>query len=757
AKRELRRDQRYQKKEQRYLNNPKKKNGDNRNEPKKHRTIGEFLFDIGEAPSVIDSSKTNRSVSQATSYLYNKGYFNGSVTDTLIYPFFQRNRKKKAIQCYIIHPATVYKIRSIIWDIKDDNIAYDLLTDTTSEHCLIKRGSNCDTDTLEAERDRLTKSLRNNGYYKFSKDYISFKLDSTWGTHQVNVRIIIRKEERKINDSTWVEIPHQRYDIRNIYVKSLFDLQQLRDDKDLSDYDTTFYREMFFLRNGDSLNGIPIEKLLKFKPEVLASRISFRPDHPFKQDDYEASYRQLTSLRVFRQVVIDPVEVDSNKLDIYIKLFPVPKQSFTTQFEGTTNSGSNFGFGGSFGYQNNNLLRGAEILQFNVKAGTEIQKAINSNQAATPGLGFNTVQLGADASLNIPREFFPFNTLVAKNKTEEKRTTQDRRTVFLASFNYQSRSDYDRSLGNLSYGYTFRFRKPATADKLEKDWGRFAFFPIELNVVKVIPKQGLLDLLQNPDPLLHYRFTDHLIRDFRITYVLNKKINRRGDIVFLKIDGESSGLLLRPAFEMSHARPDANGSYEIAGIPFSHYVRFFFDGRINKPIGDHEHFVARGAFGIGFPMCNFPTLPLEKSFYAGGANGIRAWEARTLGPGTYVIPSDQKYAQFGDVQLEYNLELRFRITKTLNGAAFVDGGNIWILKADPSRPNADFSLKQMRFINDLAFGPGVGLRYDLSFFIIRLDWAFKIRDPSYAYGERWYIPGERKLGSNLNFGIGYPF
>jgi outer membrane protein assembly factor BamA len=222
-------------------------------------------------------------------------------------------------------------------------------------------------------------------------------------------------------------------------------------------------------------------------------------------------------------------------------------------------------------------------------------------------------------------------------------------------------------------------------------------------------------------------------------------------------DGESSGLLLREFFEISKINPDANGSYEIAEIPFSHYIRLFADGRFNKAIGAYQRLVGRSALGIGLPLSNYPTLPLEKSFYSGGANGIRAWEARTLGPGSYIIPSEQKYAQFGDIQLEYNLELRFRITKTLNGAAFIDGGNIWILKKDSSRPNADFSFKKMNFLNDLAFGPGLGLRYDLSFFIVRLDWAFKLRDPSYPIGERWYNPSQRKLSSNLNFGIGYPF
>lgn len=743
-KRKIRRDERFAKKMLQYNGNSKGKKQNK--EPKKHKTLGEFLMNIGEAPSLIDSNKTNRSVNQIVSYLNNKGYFGSTVDDTVIYPQLQKNRRQKAIQCYIIHPSQPYTLRSIAWDIKDEGIAIAILSDTATEYCQIKRNMNYDFDSFEAERDRITKLLKNKGYYKFSKDYIRFSIDSTLGSHQADVQITINKQELKLNDSSFANVNHQQFTIRNIYIKSLFDLQQLREDKDISNYDTTLYRNLLFLRNKDSIYGTNIERLLKFKPYILEQRISFHKDIIFRQLDYEATYRQLTNLRVFRQVVIDPIEVGDNKLDMYIKLFPFSKQSYTAQFEGTTNSGSNLGIGGSVSYENNNLYGGAEILRLGIKGGTEVQQTINAS-SNSENLGFNTIQIGADASLNIPREFFPFSLLVNKKKLPEKMTTQDRRTVFLSSFNYQSRSDYDRTLANVSYGYTFKYLKN----------GKISFFPIELNIVKVKPKAGLLELLQNPDPLLQYRFTDHLIQNLRITYILNKQKNNNGDILFLKIDGESSGLLLREFFELSKINPDANGSYEIAKIPFSHYIRLFADGRFNKAIGVYQRLVGRSALGIGLPLSNYPTLPLEKSFYSGGANGIRAWEARTLGPGSYIIPSEQKYAQFGDIQLEYNLELRFRITKTLNGAAFIDGGNIWILKKDSSRPNADFSFKKMNFLNDLAFGPGLGLRYDLSFFIVRLDWAFKLRDPSYPIGERWYNPSQRKLSSNLNFGIGYPF
>jgi hypothetical protein len=277
-----------------------------------------------------------------------------------------------------------------------------------------------------------------------------------------------------------------------------------------------------------------------------------------------------------------------------------------------------------------------------------------------------------------------------------------------------------------------------------------------VNVVKVNPRQGLLDLLANGDPLLQYRFTDHLITNSRFSFVHNEQGNSKSKWKpFLKFDAEISGLALYPVMKAINANPDSLGTYHIAGIPFSHYYRFFVDTRVYRDLGDHQQLVMRMAYGAGFPQKNYATLPLEKSFYGGGANGIRAWEARSLGPGSLNVPADQQFAQFGEIQVEYNIELRFKLTKTLAGALFADGGNIWLLPGSESDEPAKFRFSQ--FFNDLAFGPGFGIRYDLSFFIVRLDWGFKVRDPAKPYGERWWQPGSGVVPSNLNFGIGYPF
>src|ERR1041385_17409 len=380
-KRRARHDARFQKRHTYWENHQKTKKGKARREPKYHKTVGEFFAQIGEAPVIIDSTKTNRSVHQIGLYLDNKGYLHSTVKDTLIYPFAQRKKHKKGILVFIVSPAQPYTIRNITWQIHDDGIAYDLQTDTAADKVLLKRGANFDIDVFEQERDRITASLRNNGYFLFSKDYIRYSVDTALGSHQVDVKIIINKIQYAISDSTFTEVNHQRFYVRNIVIKSLTNIGQLR--VDTMNYDSTFFRDMHFLRNTGSVNGIPLEKKLKFKPEILYSRITFRPDLVYRQSDYEITYKQLTALRDFKQVVIDPQRVGTDKIDVVIKLFPVPKQGYITQFEGTTNSGSNLGIGGSFGYQNNNLFRGAEIFQFNIKGGTEVQKTLSGTSLNT--------------------------------------------------------------------------------------------------------------------------------------------------------------------------------------------------------------------------------------------------------------------------------------------------------------------------------------------------------------------------------------
>lgn len=720
-------------------------------DPKKRRRklMGEILLNIGEPPVLLDTSVMHRTTQQLEKYLDNKGYFRSEVRDSIAYPSLFKTHllkkspdsvnifgkpKKKVIVYYIAKPAHVYTLRKVKWNVEDTVMSADIFADSGA--CLLKTGEHYDLDVFEAERDRIVNAARNRGYFTFTRDNVIFKADTAIGNYGVSVRISIRKNRQPINDSEYTEIAHKKYSVRNITVKTIYDTKQLKDDQ--VRYDTIPADGINFLRNTER------ELKLRFRPKVLTERIFFRDDSLYRQQKFDETYNQITSLHVFRQVIIEPKIVGPNDLDVQILLFAIPKQNFTAQVEGT-NTGGYLGIGGSFAYQNNNLDRGAELLEFRIKGGTEAQQPLAQTSQSNAGdqITFNTVEFGAELSLNIPRAYFPFTLLPIKR-------AEGRKTILSTSYNYQRRVDFDRTLLNFSFGYTFK----------RGEWTRIGIYPVELNVVGVNPRAGLETLLNNGDILLRYRFTDHLINDFRFSLIHNqqgnnKKTEKHQWKPYLKFDAEMSGVGTYQLMEMLGAEKDALGSYRIAGIPFSHYFRFFADGRLYKNIGDHQMVVTRLAIGTGFPLTNFRTLPLEKSFYGGGANGIRAWEARSLGPGSQNVGADVQYAQFGEVQIEYNVELRFRISKSLFGALFADGGNIWLQPNAETVEEAKFRFNS--FYKDLAFGPGFGVRYDLSFFIIRLDWGFKMRDPSKPYGDRWWRFGDGPMPSNLNFGIGYPF
>lgn len=748
-----------------YSQNNKKRNGQLKKEPKLRRTVGQFLRGIGEAPVVYDTAATERTRNQFELYLKNKGFYDGVVRDTSFNRRLLRSQRKALLRSlndstvrmplqfrfwfsfdrkvhlyYYFDPGQAYTINRVTWDVPDPQLAL-LVNEDKDSSLLVPRKQNevinYDVDIFSAERERITRNLRNKGYYQFSKDYIRFAGDSSERDHTVNVTVQIRQNRQQVSDTGWIVTDHKRFYVRNITVRTISSVQQLKSDdapRDsiiITDHDNA--RTLVFLR--DTLR----EPEFPIKPEVLSSRILI--DHNgalYNESEFTATYRQLVSLRLFRQVFVNARVVGSDQVDCEIILIPLLRESFIVQFEGT-NTGGNLGIGGQFSFQNNNLFRGAELLEFRIKGGTEAQQPITSTQQNNQGqVTLNTIEAGAEIGLNIPRAMFPFSLMRIGH-------AEGRRTNFLTSFNYQRRLDYDRTLFNLSYGYTFRTGK----------YGSMGLYPQEFNVVGVTPRAGLETVLNNNrDPLLRYRFTDHFINESRISYTLNTQNPRRKDVHYLKTDLGVSGNIMRFFYERSSAQLDSNGSYLIFGIPFSQYVRVSATYIYSRQLGDHQQLVLRISQGVGIPLANFPAMPLEKSFFAGGANGIRAWEARSLGPGSYQVPSNQRYAQFGDVQIEYNIELRFRITNSLNGALFADGGNIWLLRGDTNRVNGEFRFD--KFINDLAFGPGIGLRYDLSFFIIRLDMAFRMRDPAFEVGDRWWI-GQRRLGNNLNFGIGYPF
>ena len=326
------------------------------------------------------------------------------------------------------------------------------------------------------------------------------------------------------------------------------------------------------------------------------------------------------------------------------------------------------------------------------------------------------------------------------------------KTNLTANFNFQRRPDYRRSISNVAYGYVWR----------ETITKKHIINPIEFNLVNIFGLSPQLKALMDADDVdlfLANTYSDHFTLGSRYAFIFsNQDIKKNKNFSFLRIGAEAAGNLMRWTFNLldQYITPMqyVDGSYLVDSIRFSQFLRFDMDYRYYKILNVSDKLVYRFAFGVGKPLHNLRFLPLEKSFFGGGPNGIRAWETRTLGPGAH--RAESKYAdKIGDIKIEGNFEYRFNVIKMLKSALFIDAGNIWLRKPYEKYPEGEFTGS--KFIGQIAIGAGMGLRLDFNFFILRLDVAFKVKDPALPAGDRWTFGKQPLKYPAFNFGIGYPF
>lgn len=709
--------------------------------------LGEWLLEIGEPPVIVDTLLSQKSVKQIKLFLNNKGFFINTVTDSINY-----KRRKKANIVYKINASAPYTLNKIDYKISDDLLKYYVDADTTNT--LLIKGNNYDVDVLQKERERITTNLNNNGYFLFSRDYIYYEIDTTVGNRRVNVTIGIKNYAKKINDFTdsITETLHQRFYVNNIYIQPDF----------ISRKADTLHKDTTFIDNYNILHT----RKLRYKTRVLLNGVFIRKGELYQLKNVEDTYKRLSELKAFKSINIFFVQSVDEYLDCHIQLSPILKQSFTVETEGTNRSG-NLGISGSFVFQNRNLFKGAEVLELRLKGGVEAQKTyndnsnVNLNDLTTPIELFNTVEFGPELNVYVPRFLVPFKIKDTKRSNPK--------TIFTSAFNYQHRPDYTRKILNFSFGYMWK-ATPKT---------RHTFNPVVINFVKVGLVQGsefekYVNKVQNL--FIRNSFSNHLTTSTRYSFTFNEQdIKRSANFSYFKINAESSGNILRGIYDLTNSinpntfAKDTQGRYSLFNIVYSQYLRIDADYRYYYSSSEINKIVFRVAAGIGKPLTNFQVLPFERSFFSGGANGIRAWQARTLGPGTY-SSKVFSFDQFGDGQLEGNIEYRLKLFKIINGALFVDAGNTWLRRPDPNRVGGEFKLN--RFYKEIAIGTGFGIRADFSFFIIRFDIGLKVRDPQFLESKRWVI--QRLFdaawkydywvanGKNYNFfafniGIGYPF
>ena len=688
-------------------------------EPKKAKGgLRNWIRKKGEAPVLLSEVKLKYNNDVLTSYLLSEGYLQATVTgDTVV-----KERKGKAI--YTAITGERYKINSITFP--PDTGTLTKIINNNKGKTLLKVGDYYDLDVYKNERIRIDNDLKENGFFYFSPDYLIMQVDSTIGKNLVNISV-------KVKDIA-PDAGLKPYTIKNINIYPNYSLRRdtvLRRLKPLEYKDFNIYDDR-----------------KTFKPRLFDRLVFFQKGEPYNRRDHNQSLNRMVNVGAFQDVRAEFLPVDSfknNELDLNIYLTPLKKNSLTFGVTGTSKSNNFVGSEVRVTQTTRNLFRGAEQLDLSVAGGFETQTRGTS-------LGKNSVSLTTEAKLTFPRFIVPF---YKPNST----TAFIPKTIASVSYQMLNRGgDYTLNAFKGEFGYNFK----------ENQYKEHNFNPISVSYISTgFPSTDVRDSLYDANPLLRSTLENQFIigSNYNFTYTNQMETNRRNNTFFF--GSIETGGNLWGAF----VPKDAEGRRSIFNVPLSQFVRLEADLRDYYKVTRNVTWANRLNFGYGYAYGNSTSLPFVRQFFAGGSNDIRAFPARTLGPGTYKVGEDATFAdQGGDIKMMLNSELRFKLVSVLYGALFVDAGNIWLRKEDvgvpgtddTGRPGSEFKLKNA--LNELAVGTGAGLRVDATIFVVRLDVAFPVRKPYLPAGQRWVFDniafGDkawRRENLIFNIGIGYPF
>ncbi len=700
----------------------------------------------GSPPVIFNSVLIDDSKRAITSYMQSKGFYNSVVNCK------QQPHDKKIDLHWEVISGKPYTIHDYSVSAEDPDLK--LLIDTMPGGSFVKKGMRFETKPLASERERISLMIRDAGYFGFSPDYIVFEVDSMVGNHLVDVSMIIKNPVKSVvsPEGGLVVVPdrHKRYYIGDIEVRS--SMSTIRTDiNGLQSQirDTLFWHDE---SNPDSLKKPDIKfyytDRYRVNPWAIAPGVAFRSGDTYNMTKVNHTYRALTGINFFRYVSIDfePDEAlrDSlpegvGRLKCLINITKAPLNAGGLEAD-ITNTGGNPGISGNINYLNRNIFRGGELLHFRLRGAMEVQTSLNGTNTSKVLGVFNTLETGVELNVEFPRFLSPFNLGALPMYLRPK-------TKLSSGFNMQLRPDYTRYITNVGFGYTWRPNSTV----------EHQYSLVDINSVKVFRTDDFNELLAELDnPRLISQYTDHLIMAMRYSFIFNnQQINRVKNYLFFRLDLESSGNVLYLADKIINAPKTDEGYYSLFNIRYAQYLRGSLDFRYFWML-DKDNILALRLFGgLGKPYGNSQALPFEKGYYAGGANGMRGWGFKGLGPGSFANADGRNIDRMGDVQLEGNLEMRFPLYGFLKGALFLDVGNVWLLNNSSTFPGG--TLRVDFLARELAADIGLGLRFSFDYFVFRLDGALPVHDPALPEANRWVL-GKSSIGDVLwNFGIGYPF
>lgn len=712
--------------------------------------INRTLQHGGEPPVIFDSTMVDNTADNLQRVMTNKGFLDADVERKVKFD------DKRAKVEYFIHAGQPYRINDYSIHVPDSSMSRFLVVpdyikrfrhnpkqnllsvdSILGANSLIKKKELFDLDMLDAERERISSIFRRLGYYDFSKEYVGFVADTTVGNKQVDLELSLYPFSRRDTDGSTEETPHQQYMVKEVFL--YVDYNPIVDG-DISGYQTseTYERDGFKIFYGPRGRYI--------KPHIIINSCFIRPRQLYNERATTMTYSSLSQLHILKNVNIQYMRIDSDSLPqlrCIITCVPDKKQGISAEIEGT-NSGGSFGLEAGLGYLHRNAFRGSELFNIKLKGAYEAVSPSFSN------FRDNYFEIGGETSLTFPRFMLPF-------LNKDFRRSIHASTQFNANYTFQRRPDYfTRTVLSGGVKYIWQERQSNST--------RHVVDLIDISYVHIPTLEPRLDTTLSVNAK-KYSFTDQFIFSSGYTFTKSNanpnEYNRSNNPLYsIRASVETAGNLLSLIAKVTDRPKDQNGSRKIFGTQFAQYVRGNLDYSQTLRFDDRNSVAWRLGGGIAYPYGNFKQIPIQKRFFSGGANSVRGWSVRELGPGSFHPrkENDNFFYHSGDIRLDANIEYRSKLFWVLELGAFLDAGNIWTIKKYEDQDRGNFQLD--RFYKEIAMAWGLGLRFDFDFVLIRLDMGWKVYNPEKDSNiRRWPVTRPFDIGHNTAFhiAVGYPF
>ena len=680
---------------------------------KENSFFGRIRNKNGEPPVLLSQVDLQQNIKVLQSHMENKGYFHAKVTgDTIV-------GRRRAHTRYTITAGDQYKIFAVIFP--SDSSALSSTIVKSSDKTLLVKGKPFDLDVIKAERIRIDAHLKENGFYYFAPEFILVKTDTTIGNHLVKMYVTVKPD-----------IPFESrevYRIKDVQIYAGYSLNMDRIDS--SRANAQFYKGYYI-----------IDRRKRYKPSMFAHAMNFEPGDIYNRTDHNLTLSRLVNLDLFKFVKNRfeiNTETDSAYLDAFYYLTPLARKSLRAEFTTITRSNNLNGSLISLSWKDRNLFKGGEHISISAYTGSDVQFSGALR-------GYNAIRMGGEINFAIPKVLVPFGDFGIRGGYMPKTNIQ-------LGYDMLDRVKlYTLNSFRAAYGYLWK-------ESLQK---QHELYPVSINYVQPGRVTEEYNKLIHQDTLLARAIQKQFILGSTYQFNYNQLANGlqpTNSYYFnglIDLSGNIAGLF---------SGADVKGGKEVTirNVPFAQYIKFELDGRFYRKFGLYSTWANRAIIGVGIPYGNSVQLPFIKQFFIGGNNSLRGFRSRSVGPGTYRFPDSLNFFpdETGDIKLELNTEFRFRLSGPLYGALFLDAGNIWLMNDSTytHKPGGEFTSK---FLNQLAVDAGVGFRFDITLFVIRLDIAFPLRRP---WEQNPWVIDHVKLFNKpwrrenivYNLGIGYPF